>query len=364
MPRALPKPGAIVTVETGDHVSLRKKLLTTGEWALFLAINRPGEKREYRFIGLRLNGKKGDDREALTQARAVLAAMEAELRAERFGGSTVIRSKVDVLAYFDHVRSKRRDVGGVWASARNMLVRYQKGPLPLNRITSKWVEGFRDFLLAECVGQNTAGQYLSKLTAMLNQAVREDLLPSSPARKVARIRRLDPDRRFLTLEELQALASTPCQMPDLGRAFLFCCYVGLRYSDVLRLTWSQIRDGNLYVRMKKTKDLITVPIAAPALAYLPERGKETEAVFQIPLQTGIVSRFLKRWAAAAGVAPFTFHTSRHTFATQLLTHGVDIYTVSKLLGHTDLASTQIYARVVDEKKRAAVDMLPAIRSSP
>jgi integrase len=222
------------------------------------------------------------------------------------------------------------------------------------------VEGYREFLLKNCRGQNTAALYFVKLTAVLNQAVREDLLPASPARKVARIRTIQPERRFLTLEELQALASTPCKVPELARAFLFCCYVGLRHSDVLQLTWSQIRDGNLYVRMKKTKDLITIPIATAALAYLPERGMDDERVFHISSRSFTLSMSLRTWAAAAGVAPFTFHTSRHTFATQLLTHGVDIYTVSKLLGHTDLASTQIYARVVDEKKRAAVDMLPAI----
>ena len=103
-----------------------------------------------------------------------------------------------------------------------------------------------------------------------------------------------------------------------------------------------------------------LPLSDNAVSQLPARGDAEEAVFSLPAPTS-VSYILSRWAAAASIDKHvTFHVARHTCATLLLTFGADLYTVSKLLGHSDVKTTQIYAKVVDEKKRAAVDLVPRV----
>lgn len=111
---------------------------------------------------------------------------------------------------------------------------------------------------------------------------------------------------------------------------------------------------------QKTGDPIDVPLSGNAASQLSERGKKTNHVFKLPM-TWVVEEVLKEWATAAGIDKrVTYHVSRHMHVTMLLTYGADIYTVSKLLGHTRVQTTEIYARIVDKKKQEAVDLIPAV----
>ncbi|MDE5840605.1 MAG: site-specific integrase [Muribaculaceae bacterium] len=146
-------------------------------------------------------------------------------------------------------------------------------------------------------------------------------------------------------------------------AFLFCCFCGLRHSDVSALKWGDIiNDGNkmwISIIQKKTRHPVIAPLSGKAISFLPRReGKsKEEKVFDMP-NHGITNRRLKTWAKDAHIEKnITFHVSRHTFGTMMLTAGVDLYTTSKLMGHTDIAVTQIYAKIVDKKKEEAVNLL-------
>lgn len=171
-------------------------------------------------------------------------------------------------------------------------------------------------------------------------------------------------RSYLTLEEVRRLAETPCRVDGLKHAFLFACFCGLRYSDIRALTWKSIRDmgdGRLQIEIiqQKTQEAVYLPLSENAVAQLPARGNAEDAVFKLP--RGHTGEAVAAWAAAAGIEKHvTFHVARHTCATLLLTFGADLYTVSKLLGHTNVKTTQVYAKIVDEKKRAAVELIPTI----
>ncbi len=116
------------------------------------------------------------------------------------------------------------------------------------------------------------------------------------------------------------------------------------------------------INQKKTGEPLYLPLSANALQWLPERGlaKDSDKVFALP-HVSTVEKFLPIWAKDAGINKhITFHVSRHTNATLMLSFGADIYTVSKLLGHTNVKTTQIYAKIVDENKRKAVNLIPEI----
>lgn len=153
---------------------------------------------------------------------------------------------------------------------------------------------------------------------------------------------------------------TPCKDNMLKRSFLFCCLVGLRYSDVKNLLWSDLREDNngeiiLRLRVIKTKRYEDFPVSKEALKWLPEKtGSDEDLIFTLSKNDNS-NRKLKNWCASAGIKKkISFHCSRHTAATLNLSLGVPIETVSKLLGHTKISTTQIYAKIIDKNKKDAV----------
>ena len=228
----------------------------------------------------------------------------------------------------------------------------------------------------------------------LEDAVRMDIIPVNPFRKIPRkdrIRQQDTFRRAYTLEELQQLVATPCNIhPQIKQAYLFSCFTGLRWSDVNPLRWDEVIvkeiEGNeewfIYFEQAKTEGIEYMPLADQAIDILKGRKKEAvednnKSPYVFPcvkehneknkLMNKIVNRALKKWGKKAGLDPklMHFHTSRHTFATNLLEHSpdADLYTVSKLLGHKTINATQIYTKVRDKKKSAAVKGMPKLRVS-
>lgn len=170
---------------------------------------------------------------------------------------------------------------------------------------------------------------------------------------------------YLTLDEVRKLAVTECEYPQIKAAFLFSCLTGLRRSDVLRLTWGDVHKQGEFTRIifrqKKTSGQEYLDISPQAAELMGERGLPDEHVFTDIHSPSCTNNTLKLWVAKAGInKTITFHCGRHTFATLMLDIGTDIYTVSKLLGHRDLSTTQIYAKVMDKNKQAAVASIPTI----
>lgn len=168
-------------------------------------------------------------------------------------------------------------------------------------------------------------------------------------------------REFLTVDEVKRLIETPCRRPDIKGAFLFSCFCGLRISDVKGLQWKNvIKDGekiHIQITQYKTKRPLFLPLNKQALRWMPERGNAGDEDFVFPPLSKNMT-VLDVWAKDAGISKHvTFHVSRHTFATMELTMGADLYTTSKLLGHTEVKTTQIYAKIVNSKKEEAVSLL-------
>lgn len=277
---------------------------------------------------------------------------------------------IDYMNYYNSERHKNfsNSIIRNWIRTIYFLVTFNKGaPLPLKNITISLIEEFKQFLLTaprggnkkDPLAQNSAATYFAIFKAALRQCYRDGYLPVDFSTKVDGIPEEETQIEHLTREELQRLANTPCDDPILYRAALFSAFTGLRHSDIKKLTWGQIifKDGNPHIdfRQQKTKGLNYHPITAQALELCGTRLADDKLVFDGLRPAAWINRPLKRWLTKAGITRrFTFHGFRHTCATLLITQGVSIYTVSKILGHRSVRTTERYAKVVDKVKQDAV----------
>lgn len=249
----------------------------------------------------------------------------------------------------------------------------------LSHIGPDFCDGFINYLsTARNLRANNTSRTLAPATqkkiytqfeSLFNKAVNAGILKTDPCKHVAasaKPRAMSSERNYLTQEELIRLKATPCHNPIVKNAFLFSCYAGLRWSDIKTLDWQDItmNDSRWYIvkRMVKTGEWVFLPLNDTAFSFLPPR-KEIGLVFPLPTPPS-ANATIRAWCQVARISKkITFHCARHTFATLLFTLGADIYTTSQLLGHKSLSSTQVYARVVDEKKNRAVRLLDAIAPS-
>lgn len=257
-----------------------------------------------------------------------------------------------------------------WKRALDFLKMYAGENLPFFKINNSFAEEYKRFLLTaprggnKCgtISHNTASTYFSIFKAALKQAFIDGYLTVDISAKIKGIQEQESRREYLTVEELNTLASTPCDREVMKRAALFSALTGLRHCDIQKLKWKEINmDGEqprLHFTQKKTKGVEYMPISEQALQLCGERRLPEQLVFEDLPKPSWISKPLKRWIGAAGIKKsISFHCFRHSYATLQLASGTDIYTVSKMLGHTNVKTTQIYAKVVDEKKNKAAQAI-------
>jgi len=163
--------------------------------------------------------------------------------------------------------------------------------------------------------------------------------------------------------------NTPCGNDETRRAALFSALTGLRFSDIEKLTWGEIsgtdESPRIEFRQKKTKGVVYMPISPQALELCGRRENAKNVVFPNITAGEHVNETIAAWVKRAGITKkITFHCFRHTFATLQIAGGTDIYTVSKLLGHSSVTTTQIYAKVVDSKKTVAANAIKINLTTP
>ena len=286
------------------------------------------------------------------------------------------RSEQDFIEYFKkitytHHPNASKSIIVNWERVGVLLGLFTKGkPMPFSTITVKLLEELKIFMLTAPQGgskkgpvsQNTASTYFSIVKAGLKQAFVDEYLTIDISDKVKNIPTKESRRQSLTIEEVNKLVETPCHDEVLKRASLFSILTGMRHSDIMRLKWSELVniDGSWRVdfTQKKTSGVEYTPISDQAYALCGERKLPNNLVFEGLTPPSWINRPLKKWIEAAGIKKhITFHCFRHSYAVLQLSNGTDIYTVSKMLGHTNVKTTQIYAKVVDEKKEMAANAI-------
>ena len=375
-----------------EPVKIRRKTLKDGNVSLYLAIYINGH-REYEFLKLYLipektKADKERNKQTLALANSIKAQRIVDIQNNKWGLKSDFKEKTLFYDYYRTLtekRKKKESKGNFsnWASCLRHLKKYDpRETLTFADITPKWIEGFKSYLENEAeafgcdrrerkekrpLSQNSRQSYFNKLRATLRQAYEEGIIRKNPMQGIQGFSSQEGTRQYLSLDEVKAMAATECNYPEIKRAFLFSCLTGLRRSDIVKLMWGEVTELNgrtrLIFRQKKTGGQEYLDITPQAAELIGERGKakSTDKVFGDIRYPDETNNALRIWALRAGIDKnVTFHVGRHTFAVLMLTLGTDIYTVSKLLGHRELKTTQIYAKIVDAKKQEAVDNIPQI----
>lgn len=256
----------------------------------------------------------------------------------------------------------RKSVYYNWRIALTKLKEFAGDVCTFRDVDENFCKRYRKFIFDyDGLGDNTKAKYFTLFLSVCRQATERKLFKDNPAERIQPIAEIEVQKEFLTLDEVKRLIATPLKFKDLKRASIFAIYTGLRRSDILKLTWGEIyhdKDHGYYIRFrqKKTDSPETLPISDEAFEVCGERGEPSDRVFKDFRRHHAM--YLPAWAILAGIDKnLTFHTFRHTNATLQISLGVDLYTVSKMLGHKNIKTTQIYAKIIDERKREAANKI-------
>jgi site-specific recombinase XerD len=325
------------------------------------------------------NDEKQANKEAIEFAQLVKRKRENELaKPEIYDGFELERvrkqenGRRDFVEYFRALANKRSSsTHDNWISALKYLEQFTGGRVTFQEMNEAKANEFKAFLLSthsrksktSLLSQNSAQGYFNKVKAALKQAYKDGLIDSDINGRIDPIKGEETIREFLTIEELNKLAQTDCKNPVVKRAALFQALTGLRFSDVSRITWEELiklPDQGYYLRFRqyKTKRISMLPISDQAAEIAGNTKEPQELIFKGLKYSDYCDRYFLSWILGAGIKKnVTSHTFRHSYAVNQLAVGTDIYTVSKLLGHKDLKTTQVYAKVLDNAKREAANRL-------
>lgn len=375
-------------IKMKEPVRIREKRLNDGNVSLYLDMYYRGERRKE---GLKLY-LVPEVNAAARQQNENTRKLAEQIKAQRIldiqqqglvNWEDVKKSKMTLSAWVEEytaeecglspasMRSKRN----AQARVEEYLLYIGKPDFALADVDKDFCKGFIAFLKTctfnngkKTLSSTTCRIFMNRLAAALNKAIREGLIDRNPFKLLEtkeKPQKQNAIREFLTIEELRTLIATPCRYEIVKKAFLFSCFTGLRYSDMLTLKWSEMHkaaDGKtLYIEHEqvKTKNRVTIPLSDEARKWLPRRTKDVDTVFyQLRITSTTVEVVLDEWMQEAGIQKhITYHCSRHTAATLLLTLGADLYTVSKILGHKSIRMTEIYAKIVDKKKIETMNLV-------
>lgn len=363
---------------TSSKVYIRHKCGT-----IYLEYIPPGGKKKWENTRLHLTGDPESDREAETMAEQMRIIRERQIIAGQWGLQNPEDSRLTVEGYMEKLA---RDIPKSHhiPKALKHVQSYSKG-MYITAATDQWVRGFGEYLLSlkrtmkdgstrKLLSETSASHYLAALRHVFKVAYRDNVILKNPALYVQGITEPEPEKVWLTVKEMNRLRGCFPRKGKLSetirRAFLFDCNIGFRISDLQESRYGHIRINEAGERQigklqKKTKRMVYVPLNSTAWELIEDEviHHANELIFpELSRKKTQFADYFREWEKKAGIDHHIgWHTARHTFAVQLLIAGTDIYTVSKLLGHKSIKTTEVYLHAVDAMKREAVDKLPDLR---
>lgn len=377
-------------------ISLKKKKLKTRKYSLFIEyykgtiIDKNGKTKhdrefeylkQYLFIEPKNKTEKSENKQTLELAEKILSIRQAEYYQGKYKIQHNSKERYNFLEYYKEKKEERYQSEtnyDNWEAAQKHIENFCSSSITFSDIDIDFIKDFQKHLHTEAktkagqpLAQNTKHTYYNKFKACLRSAFDEGYLRENYVEKVRAIPMGETHREYLTIDEVQALSKTPIKQIILKKAFLFSCLTGIRWSDINKMKWSEVRDEGIddnsqaihriVFSQKKTKGVEYLYISPQAREFLGERRKPEDRVFTNLHYSAQMNVNLIKWCMSAGITKhITFHSSRHTNAVLLLENGADIYTVSKRLGHKEIRTTEIYAKIIDKKMKEAATLIPKL----
>jgi len=363
-------------------IAIRETKLVNNRIRLSLDIYHQGESK-FENLRLYIHEKpktaleKDHNKRTRLLAESIKAKKVLELQEGQYNIHTGFKSQGCFIEYFKKLTRERRGCPGnygTWYATCKHLYGFSKGrTITFEMVNDKFLNDFKSYLLnvtsirKRKLLNSSAAIYLTKIKTALKQAEDERIILDNPGNRVRAIKTSESQRQYLLFEEIKLLIKEDCKIPMLKKAFLFSCLTGLRWSDINKLKWENIvysdaeSKWKIYFKQQKTQSIEWLPISEQAYNLLGAKGEGELRIFKGLTYGTWTNHILAQWVLDAGINKhITFHCSRHTFATLLLTNGADLFTVSKLLGHKDITTTQVYGKIIDSKKNTTVDLIPSL----
>lgn len=345
-------------------VTLRQRAIEKGKKkSYYLDIYADGQRR-YESLHIFAYTKPANEAEKIHNQQMKLLAekrrsqKEQQLLSVRHGIETSFQADSDFLAYMKHYLTEfgKQNEGTYLAMQKNFTEFWQKPVCKPYELTERVIDRFHQYLLDNTQGE-TSYNYFSRFKRVVKQATKDGLFLKNPAADVQNKKRPTKEKDILTLDEIKQLATAGMRNQDIKRAFLFCCYTGIRFVDAKALDWQNIKEGYMHIKQSKTDVYLSVSLTQTALTYLGERKEKGKVFPNLPTVNSCCCA-LKVWARKAGVQKHvTFHVARHSFGTNLYLKGVDTRTIAGLLGHAGLKMVMKYTRIGDKIKEDALKLL-------
>ncbi|MDK2772167.1 MAG: site-specific integrase [Flavobacterium sp.] len=370
-------------------VSLREKQLKTNKVSLYLDYYPPiinpetGIKTRREFLNMHIyqNPKTPEERkynkETLIIANSIRSKREVQIRNKEYGFKDNVNISIDVLKFYkdivdDYYNKGSKSNYNTWQSSYNHFEMFCSKGITSKDLDNQFVNRYRNYLLNaevnrnieeyKTLSRNTASTYFKHFIYVLKQAYKDNFIDKDLAKDAEYIKEEETQREYLTEDELKTLWNTPIKKEVVKHMAIFSALTGLRFVDIHNLKWENIfedKHQGYYIKLKeqKTKSTKNHPINDTAVAILKSQNTTEGLVFK-NIEYTQVTRPLKDWLLASGIKKkISFHNFRHSYATLQLANGTDIYTVSKLLGHKNVSTTQIYTKVLDKNKIEAANRI-------
>jgi integrase/recombinase XerD len=318
---------------------------------------------------------KQQNEEAMQKAMKFVDDFRSGNNPYSFDSSSALTINSDFVTYFKvYAERKRDDNQQQYISSFNHFKKFiGYKTVKFCDLSVELAKSYHDFLFDKAIsrknerlGNNTALAYYEKFSAVISTAVDKKIISANPAKQIkGRKKYRQPKRSFLSKVEIALLKESSFEKhPVIKKAFIFSCYTGLRFGDVLKLRVKDIYaiDSNSYecsIRMGKTEEPVAIPLTYKTVDYIKDElnGKPNEKIFKglTYSQSNII---LNNWIKDAGINKhITFHNSRHSFACNLLNTDAHMVEIRDLLGHKSIRTTEIYATSTAGRLRSAVEKL-------
>lgn len=345
-------------------ITIRYKKIKNKELSLYLDIIH-NKERTYEFLDIRLRPEKTPfDREHNKAQKELAERVSSKRWNEILNHKHNIipkkNPKVNFIEFAENqVKNYKIFKRGYNAVIRKLKLFMKKKPLYNTDITEDFLNRFYDYM-EESLNGETPNSYFKKLKRLIKEATKQEIFIKNPSLDFNCRSFECKEKDVLSFDDIRKLIVARCPNQETKKAFIFGCLTGLRWCDLNELKGKNIKGNVLQLIQKKTKMKIVGILNADALKLIKEDVKDEELIFKMPSHTACLKN-LRVWLKNAEIEKHVgFHNARHSFATNLIENGVDIYTTAKLLGHSSLKHTERYVRESNKQKEEAVNRFPKL----